>query len=423
MSAPTFIGTSFREYRLVEFIGAGGMGEVYRAVHARTGHTVAVKVLKQSVNQTKLTARFFEEACLLSSLHHPHIVAMEAFGEIETHPCIAMEYVGGPTLETLLRERGALPVATALPLFSAVIEAVAYIHRRGIVHRDLKASNVKLTTDGLIKLLDFGIARGATSPELTAVGSVVGTWQRLAPEQIDLGEADTRSDLWALGILLYELLTGQLPFDAPTFGELHRQITRAQYTPPSALVTDVPREIEAIIARCLKRRPAERYQTAEELWQDVRRYNEASSLTRKAQQLWRQALRSLAGVQRRWWAVFGAAGCLLVMGLWFLVEKDVQPVPLLPAPAVMTSASGSSDAGVPIDIQVLEGRAEVLINDQPHGMTPLQYRAQAGETFALTLRQAGYREHREKITVGSTAKAFSFWMEKEPSSSAAQEAR
>src|SRR3989440_8470674 len=181
------------------------------------------------------------------------------------------EYVDGQTISERISAYGALPLAETVYVFERIIEAIDYIHCHGVIHRDIKSNNIKISSQGHVKLLDFGIAKGQTSPGLTQVGSVIGTLQYLAPELIRGGVADQRGDIWALGVLLYEMLTGRVPFDATTVGDLCDKIDRVAYAPPAQLNPALPREATHIIARCLKKNPAERYSSAGELLSDVKR--------------------------------------------------------------------------------------------------------------------------------------------------------
>src|SRR5215471_18975688 len=259
------IGTTIGEYRVLDHLGAGGMGEVYRAIHSKIGRVVAVKVLTSAGHNPAMTDRFLNEARIQAGLHHPNIATLYDFCEFQGQPCIIMEYVDGQTLELRIKSFGRLPRSEAVFIIQAVAHAIKYIHDHGIVHRDIKSNNIKITAAGDVKLLDFGIAKSASTPSLTLDGSVVGTLQYLSPEQIRGGNADARSDIWALGVVLYEMVTGRAPFEATTIGDLCDKITKASYTAPSMLCGGLPREIESIISRCLKKNPADRYQSMKEM--------------------------------------------------------------------------------------------------------------------------------------------------------------
>jgi serine/threonine protein kinase len=211
---PVLLNSTVDGYRLVDFLGSGGMGEVYRAVHSKLGRVVAIKILTGIQRNPGAVERFLNEARLQAKLQHRHIAALYDFVDFQGQPCIIMEYVDGQTLFDRLQASRCLPLAEAIAIFQAVVEAVCYIHEQHIVHRDIKPTNIKVSPAGEVKLLDFGIAKAVFSQSLTAIGSVIGTPQYLSPEQIQGKPADARSDIWSLGVLLYEMVTGRFPFEA-----------------------------------------------------------------------------------------------------------------------------------------------------------------------------------------------------------------
>jgi eukaryotic-like serine/threonine-protein kinase len=275
-SSGSLLNATIGDYRLVSFVGEGGMGEVYRAVHAKLDRAVAIKVLSRDAADAGFLERFWNEARLHASLHHPNIAELYDFLEHDGRPCIVMEYVDGQTLSDRLRA-GRLPPAEALPIFRAITTAMAYVHEQGIVHRDLKAANVRISSRGVVKLLDFGIAKGGTTPSLTQTGVVIGTLLYMAPEQLRGEPATPRSDVWSLGVLLYEMVVGRLPFRADVVGELIDRLASDAYDRPSAACALPPgappapllASIDRIVGRCLRRNPADRYASAGHLARDL----------------------------------------------------------------------------------------------------------------------------------------------------------
>jgi serine/threonine protein kinase len=228
MPSGSLLNSRIGDYQLVDFLGAGGMGDVYRAVHSKIGKVVAIKVLTlQKSGNGEFGDRFINEARIQARLHHQGIATLYDYSDAGGHPCIIMEYVGGQTLDELIRQGGPFNPVYALKIFLAVSEAVSYIHSNSIVHRDIKSNNIKIDPAGEVKLLDFGIAKSASSPKLTAVGDVIGTFAYMAPELLRGGIADARSDIWALGILLYEMLLGDVPFRADTMASCSIRSERA----------------------------------------------------------------------------------------------------------------------------------------------------------------------------------------------------
>lgn len=260
---------SISEYRVLDLLGEGGMGRVYRAIHTTQHHVVAIKVMNMPApggrENERAMARARTEAEIQSGLRHPNIVRLYEYLVWEGAPCLVMEYVDGNSLAEQIQAFGPLPVERAMKIFGEVVAAIDYLHRHRILHRDIKASNIRISSGGEVKLLDFGIARTDSTPKLTQTGMVIGTLEYLAPEQLGDGRADERSDIWALGILLYEMLTGRAPFEAKSLGTLITQINKSDYVPPSVLNPDIPREVGKLIERCLKKRPVDRYASAAEL--------------------------------------------------------------------------------------------------------------------------------------------------------------
>jgi len=266
---PLAAGTVIGEYRVQELLGSGGMGEVYAGAHQRTGRRAALKILHTEANSAEQTQRFLSEGRILSSLHHPNIAGFFECLDYSGRPCLVMEYVPGETLYDRMRRTGVLPGRDALKIMLAVADALIYVHNRNIIHRDLKASNIKLTPEGALKLLDFGIAKLKSSEGLTEAGHVIGTVDYMAPEQVRGEVLDARTDIWAAGILLYEMVTGARPFAARSAYDVYKAIVDTGYTPPSKVNSAVSPEVEQIIHRCLRKKPSERYQSTRELFDAI----------------------------------------------------------------------------------------------------------------------------------------------------------
>lgn len=259
------------KYRIDNLVGVGGMGEVYRAVHVQNGNVVAVKSLNNDRESGTALARFRNEAIIQFNLRHPNVAELYEYVDYPGRPCIVMEFVEGQTLHDLVRQEKGLPPARALEILAGVCDAVAYMHVKGVMHRDIKSENIRIAADGTAKLLDFGIAVGKSTPALTRAGHVIGTLQNLAPEQVRGLRGDARSDVWALGVLLYEMLTGSMPFDNADSGKVARNILEVRYTPASEVKPGIPKRTERLISGCLLAKPEERFATAGILLREVQR--------------------------------------------------------------------------------------------------------------------------------------------------------
>jgi eukaryotic-like serine/threonine-protein kinase len=258
-------------YRIQRKLGAGGMADVYLAEDQELGRRVAIKILNgRHANDDQFIERFRREAKNAAALNHPNIVSIYDRGEAEDTYYIAMEFLDGRTLKELIVSRGAAPVNVAIEYARQILSALRFAHRHGIVHRDIKPHNVLVDGEGRVKVTDFGIARAGTS-QMTETGSIVGTAQYLSPEQAKGGEVDPRSDLYSLGVVLYELLTGKTPFDGETPVEIAMKHLSTTPKPPSKLRPDVPPELDMVVLRALAKNPDDRYQSADEMEADLER--------------------------------------------------------------------------------------------------------------------------------------------------------
>jgi len=258
-------------YRIQRKLGAGGMADVYLAEDQELGRRVAIKILNsRHGNDDQFIERFRREAKNAAALNHPNIVSIYDRGEAEDTYYIAMEFLDGRTLKELIVGRGAAPVNVAIEYARQILSALRFAHRHGIVHRDIKPHNVLVDREGRVKVTDFGIARAGTS-QMTETGSIVGTAQYLSPEQARGGEVDPRSDLYSLGVVLYELLTGKTPFDGETPVEIAMKHLSNAPKPPSKLRPDIPPELDMVVLRALSKSPDDRYQSADEMEADLER--------------------------------------------------------------------------------------------------------------------------------------------------------
>jgi serine/threonine-protein kinase len=267
MTPPTLERVS--HYKLLELLGRGAMGEVWLAEDTQLPRKVAVKLLpRHMAGDSDAVARLLREAQAAASVDHPGVVAVYEAGVHDGRPYLVMQRVEGDTLEARL-ERGPLPVSDAVKLGTEVADALAEVHALGIVHRDLKPSNVILSPRGA-RVLDFGVASVKDSPKLTTTGVAVGTPLAMAPEQMRGQAPDNRTDLWALGVMLYRAVTGVAPFAGTSMEQVMHAVLNTQPKPPSALRAGVPPELDFIVMKLLRKDAAHRYARAEELLADLR---------------------------------------------------------------------------------------------------------------------------------------------------------
>ena len=259
------LGKALSHYEIVDQLGEGGMGEVYRAKDTKLGREVAIKLLPAEFSQDKdRLSRFEREAKLLAALNHPCIATLYGFEECEGTPFLVMELVEGETLAERIA-RGVIPIDEALPLFRQIVEGVENAHEKGIIHRDLKPGNIKITPDGHIKILDFGLAKAfdqpnepvatSHSPTLTrgtALGAIMGTAAYMSPEQAKGQTVDKRCDIWAFGCVVYEMLTGKKIFEGESVSETIAAVIRAE-PDWSALPSGTPSNIRELLERCLQK--------------------------------------------------------------------------------------------------------------------------------------------------------------------------
>jgi serine/threonine-protein kinase len=261
MERPRRIG----DYEILDKLGSGGMGEVHRVRNVLTDRIEAMKVLLPDfAGRDDFAARFLREIKVLAALEHPNIATLRTAFTAGNQLVMIMELVDGESLARRL-SRGRLAVGDALGYIDQVLAALDYAHRQGVIHRDVKPSNMLVTRDGVVKLTDFGIARSAGDHTLTAAGATTGSFSYMSPEQVNGQATDARSDVYAIGVSLYEMVTGRLPFLADTgFAVLFAHLNQ-EPTPPRELEPSLPPELERIILTSMAKRPADRFQTAAEL--------------------------------------------------------------------------------------------------------------------------------------------------------------
>ena len=295
-SSDTMIGQTFdKRYVIERKLGSGGMAVVYLAEDQELGRRVALKLLdERHASDEQFVERFRREAQSAAGLNHPNIVSIFDRGHAAGTYYIAMEYLDGRTLKELLVRNGPTPIPIAIDYARQILGGLAFAHRNGIIHRDIKPHNIVVGSDGRLKVTDFGIARSGAS-QMTEAGSIVGTAQYLSPEQARGAPVDPRSDLYSLGIVLFEMLTGQVPFTGDTPVEIAMKHLSQVPEPPSTLRPEVPHDLDAVVMRALAKDPDQRYDSAEEMDADLARVARGVAVSRETEDAMTQVL-SGAGV-------------------------------------------------------------------------------------------------------------------------------
>jgi beta-lactam-binding protein with PASTA domain/tRNA A-37 threonylcarbamoyl transferase component Bud32 len=325
-------------YELIRQIARGGTAQVYLARDLLLDRPVALKVLFPELsNDSSFVERFRREAQAAANLSHPNIVPVFDWGESERTYFIVMEYVDGEPLSAIIRSQAPLPPARAAGIAADISKALSYAHRHGVVHRDVKPGNVLITRDGQVKVTDFGIARAIGADDnVTQTGLVMGTATYFSPEQAQGLGVDGRSDVYALGVVLYEMVTGRPPFSADTPVAIAYKHVSEAAVPPSEIEPRVPLPLEAIIMRAIAKQPSDRYATAEDLHSDLQRYAQGSPV---------MAMSSLAGAP----TVVGATQMLAPLGATqAVVASPTTVLPVgAPLPGGEVAANGTDAAGSP----------------------------------------------------------------------------
>jgi serine/threonine protein kinase len=320
---PQATSTLGDRYELGAVLGHGGMARVQRAKDRKLKRSVAVKILASPYDRDKaFVERFQREAHAAASLNHPNIVAVYDSGSENGTHYIVTELVDGETLGELMAREGALPPERAAEIGREVARALAAAHERGVVHRDVKPGNVMITPDGRVKVVDFGIARAAGAESVTKSGIVLGSAPYISPEQARGEPGNERSDIYALGCVLYHMLTGQAPFVADTpLATLYLHV-HEPVVPPSE-IRPVPAELEAVVMRCMEKDPADRYSSAAEVEGALATdssatmelppaFNEATAPVQRVEPS--RVSRRVRPPARRWWWIAGVAALVLIVG-------------------------------------------------------------------------------------------------------------
>jgi serine/threonine protein kinase len=264
------IGKVVGTYKIIEKIGEGGMGSVYKGIDEMLEREVAIKMLRPELaSQHHVVERFRTEAKTLAKLNHTNIATVFNFIHQDEHYFMVMEFVRGETLDHIIRRTGAMIYEQAVGMFCHVLDGLEHAHSLGIIHRDIKPANIMLTDIGIVKVMDFGIARVLGTSRMTKQGNIIGTIEYMSPEQVRGEETDARSDIYSAGILFYEMLTGRVPFESKSEFELMKSQIEDPPPPPRNFAAYIPEQAEQTIMRALAKKPEARYESAAAFRQEL----------------------------------------------------------------------------------------------------------------------------------------------------------
>src|SRR5918994_4970421 len=349
-------------YQVIDRLGSGGMADVYCATDTQLGRKVALKLLyRRFAEDPEFVERFRREASSAAGLQHPNIVQVFDRGEWDGTYYIAMEYLKGHTLKQLVREHGAMPPDLAVDIAIQVLRAAKFAHKRGVVHRDIKPHNVILDEDGRAKVTDFGIARAGAS-DMTETGSIMGTAQYLSPEQAQGQPVSPRSDLYSIGVMLYELLTGQVPFDAESPVTIALKHVSEDAAPPSQLNPAVSPALDAVVLRALEKDPAARFADADEFaaaLMDARAQPTVVAAKEVRLEPYPMPGEPFVEEERersRWWLWLVLALLLigLAIGAYLLLAPEKKPVPDVVGNRSAVASQRLQNAGFDVNIETVQ---------------------------------------------------------------------
>jgi len=386
-------------YRLAEHIGSGGMGEVYRAFSHSLNRHAAVKILTQAEHAD----RFKNEAAIQSTISHPNIARLYEYTETDGKLCIVMEYVEGQSLDSFRHRKGRLTSEEAEGIVRQIISALAYLHQKEIIHRDIKPQNFKILADGTVKMLDFGIAKHKYSPKLTQLGFVIGTMEYLAPEQFEQKE-ELKSDIWSLGVMTYELLTGYMPFESNNPLSLRMLINKGSFTNPKILVPGISEKMATFIDRCLKTNPATRISAAE-----AEKFLGKRSLASGFHNKPGGGINPISLPK----VLLAVTAITIVVLLILFIRNNKPATDEKPVPEKITekTTAAGNKRSVLISVPGIEN-AELIRANNDRVPLPCTVEGVDGEKFEFTIRAEGYQDKKVEVELTSRRSSFEYNLEK-----------
>ncbi len=394
--------TEINGYRILERIGIGGMGEVYKSFNAGLNRMAAIKILFQK----EYAERFRNEAYIQSSVNHPNIARLYEYISSGNTPCIIMEYVEGTTVDTYIHKKGRLSSAETEKILLQIVSALKYLHGKNIIHRDIKPSNFKIEKDGTVKMLDFGIAKNQYTPKLTQMGFVVGTAEYMAPEQFEQN-VEEKSDIWSLGVMTYEMLTGELPFEANNPVTLRSQIMKAKFTDPKILVPEISGKLSELITGSLKYNPSNRA-SAEEIEKLLKGKQVVKNFTSRSIKI---------SVKPLW--IYGSVFIAAIFVLLIIVLSKTSPPQTIGSDTDTVNASVQSNitteniklskvklavTGVP--------KATIVFPDGSRKSAPIELTGKPGDGYDVIIQAEGYQDKPVHVAFLQTQSVYTETMDK-----------
>lgn len=391
--------TEIAGYRLVTRLGSGGMGDVYKAYNAALNRTAAIKIL----HQKEMGDRFRNEAYIQSSVSHPNIARLYEYLVTGETACIIMEFVDGDPLDVYLHRKGSLSNEETENIIKQIASALAYLHSKDILHRDIKPQNFKVQSNGTVTMLDFGIAKNKYTPKLTQQGFMVGTTEYMAPEQFRQ-QVEKKSDVWSLGVLAYELLTGHMPFHADNAVAIRYKIEKGEYTKPRVLVPSISDKLNTIIEKSLQVNTSNRLSAAAvEMRLEVKK---AGTPAKPALE------KSLPAFNRK--VVMAVAAVVLLIIIAVIYSRSAGNYPA-------TGGTGSKQSGAvqtASEIQKLTidvtntANAYIVLPDGNAEKLPYDLTGKEGDNFRFTLQAEGYESKKVEVAITIGRKSYEYNLEK-----------
>jgi len=391
--------TEIAGYRLTTRLGSGGMGDVYKAYNAALNRTAAIKIL----HQKEMGDRFRNEAYIQSSVSHPYIARLYEYLVTGETACIIMEFVDGDSLDVYLHRKGKLSSEETENIIKQIAAALAYLHSKDILHRDIKPQNFKVQPNGTVTMLDFGIAKNKYTPKLTQQGYMVGTTEYMAPEQFRQ-QVEKKSDTWSLGVLAYELVTGHMPFDADNAMAMRLKIEKGDYAKPRVLVPSVSDKLSRLIEKCLQVNTANRLSAADvEVLLNGQNIPVAS--ISKATSQFQQKFNSKT--------ILIAAAVLILILIAVLIPRGSDKKPTGNDGNIDNSSGQQTSELQQLTIDVPNAtNAYIVFPDGNTEKLPYVISGKEGDNFQFTLQADGYESKSVEVPITIGRKSYEYNLEK-----------